>query len=361
MNTVLHILPTFDTGGLGSLGLAMIEAWPEKAAHLVVAPVYPTTKSDLLLPYAELVGGGNVVEVPRHVWQTPPQLIQALQQGIASVQRGRIPQNVIAYNYLDSMWSAQAARNAGFKGKVAAHVGTVLPDVEICRGVAQSPYAWGTKFVPASAAVRESLRVVGCPEEKIHEIVWNGVNLERFKRIEKERAAGAPLVFGFSGRMAQPAVKDWAILFHGFKQAAIPNSVLRIAGDGPMRKTLERMADGQNVEFVGTKSPKEMIEFLHGLDVFVMAALPIEGFSMALVEAIAAGCMIIGTDVPSVREVFEAANASMFLVKDAYQMGIVMRYAAGDQKVQEINRGAVSRLSPLLDSKRMAAAYAAIR
>jgi glycosyltransferase involved in cell wall biosynthesis len=341
----------------------MIDAWPEDRQHLAIAPSYPATKPDLLVPFAAACGDGNILEVPRDLWMQPPLWIRTLADGIARIQRGRVPTNVIAYNFLDSLWSAQAARNAGFKGVVTAHVGTVLPNVETTRGIVVSPYSKeGTRYVPASAAVRDSLVALGTAPEKIHPIVWNGVNLKRFERPARRKEAGAPVVFGFSGRMAQPAVKDWPMLFNGFKQAAIPNSVLRIAGDGPNRKQLERLASNiPNVEFVGTKTPEQMIEFLHTTDVFVMAALPIEGFSMALVEAIAARCHIIGTDVPSVREVFDAADAGTFLVKDAYQMGIAMRYLGSDSKVQEINQEAISTLRPMIDSKQMAAAYAAIR
>ena len=367
--TVLHVLPTFDTGGLGSLALEMIAAWPEDVRHLAIAPKYAGTKPDLLVPFAKLCGDGNVSQVNRHVWMQPPVWVDLLAEGIAQLQRGVVPVNVIVYNFIDSVWSAQAARRAGFRGRIAAHVGTILPDTEQTRGTAQSKFAWATTFVPASQAVARALAAIGTPVERIGSVVWNGVDLGKYQRppgpadIDLPR----PLIFGFSGRMASPPVKDWEMLFKAFQIFTANHgdhrAELHIAGGGPLQLQLVKntASMGLNITFTGTLSPEKMVGFLQGLDVFVMAALPFEGFSMALVEAVAAGCMILGTDVPSVTEVFSAGSGEEFLARNALGLAELMGLLSRRTTSRHANLSMVERLQPMLDSKRMAKAYWEIR
>lgn len=396
--TVLHVLPTFDTGGLGSLALTMIDSWPEKARHIAIAPKYVKTKPDLFMPFAKLIGQQNVMQIDRHVWEQAPVWIERLAGGITKLLRARPLNNAIAYNFIDAGYSAQAIRRVGFGGQVAAHVGTVLPDNETTRCIARAKL--NLTFVPASAAVDGALRKLFTDSEaatqttRVHSVVWNGVNLATYMRPARcfiEQALGGgkfvcdnpvttangfctehgaqdartfharvaeprpSIVFGFSGRMANPPVKDWDTLIEGFRLAAIPGAQLRIAGDGPPLSQLKAKAQGLDVVFTGQLSPEVMIDFLHGINVFVMAALPFEGFSMALVEAVAAGCMVIGTDAPSVVEVL---GRNGFTTHSAEGMGHLMRCFRNEGNMHERdNLQLMNTLRPLLDAKRMARSY----
>lgn len=360
---VVHILPSFDTGGLGSLGLEMIEAWPEKEVrHVVIAPKYERTKPDLFPVYREAVGDLNVTQITRSPMDPAPKIIEMLHFGISRMMRGASIANVISYNFVDHGYNAQAVRRCGFQGEVAAHVGTVLPDQETPRVIARAKL--NNRFIPASTAVANSLKQLADENTKIHPIVWNGVNLEKFSRRRPQSAPVTPrrFTFGFSGRMAKPAVKDWEILIKSFKEAAIPNSQLAIAGDGELRSELVAMAENAPIYFAGNIAPENMPVFLSLIDVFVMAALPFEGFSMALVEAIAAGCMVIGTDVPSVLEVFDAVaesprEAGDFLTHDVEGMVTLMRAIAAQEAVRHYNWSLMQRLREKLDARRMANAY----
>ncbi len=374
---VLHVLPTFDTGGLGSLAREMIDAWPVPARHLAIAPKYRPTKPDLFLPFAERIGLQNCLQLDRHAWEQAPGWIGRLQAGILTLLRGRGITNAIVYNFTDAGLSAQAIRRCGFAGQVASHVGTVLPDNETTRVIARAKL--NLTFVPASSAVDVGLRKLTDENSKIHPVVWNGVDLPKYAGLraylpesralqDGEEKDLPSVVFGFSGRMANPPVKDWTMLFDAFRMAAIPGAQLRIAGDGPLLAQLKAKAQGLDVVFTGQLNSKQMIEFLHGLDVFVMAALPFEGFSMALVEAIAAGCMIIGTDVPSVREVFEAGGElAAYLARSVGPLASIMSLFQYDSTTgtrggfRHDNLAMVKRLQPMLDAKRMALAYSEIK
>jgi glycosyltransferase involved in cell wall biosynthesis len=88
-----------------------------------------------------------------------------------------------------------------------------------------------------------------------------------------------------------------------------------------------------------------------------MAAMPYEGFSMALVEAFAARCLVLGTDVPSVRELFAMGGDGIdFLSGDAEHLAKNMRFLQRNRTRRE-NQAFVERVRVKLDAEQMARAY----
>lgn len=387
--TVLHLLPTFDSGGLGSLALQMIRAWPEDARHIVVAPRYKDTKPVLFGAFQELAGKGNVAQVPRNLMTWPTVYVQELTEQLRKMQRGDVPKTVINYNFSDAVWNVQAVRRAKFEGRVLCHVGTVLPTNHAgVKKAATSKFHWNTLFVPASSTAREALMqirgewtfsasghfgatppVPGC----VNEAIWNGVDHTRFL----PRQPGyrpMPLRIGFTGRMTIPEVKDWSLLLNSFRSFVQQGGqgVLRIAGTGPMLPMLKKMGEGYPVEFVGLLPPDEIPRFLSELDVFFMAALPIEGFSMALVEAIVARCMIVGSFVPSVTELCaepfctpvpvhdDAGEVHPLPLVETAEQGATALLELHRPDVQLSNQRTVEYLAAQLEAHTMAAKYAAL-
>lgn len=81
-----------------------------------------------------------------------------------------------------------------------------------------------------------------------------------------------------------------------------------IAGDGPERETLQRLASGTPARFLGRLEPgTEVANFLRGLDVFVLPSRYNEGRPNVLLEALACGTPIVTTDIPGSRELVGAA------------------------------------------------------
>ena len=77
---------------------------------------------------------------------------------------------------------------------------------------------------------------------------------------------------------------------------------------------------------------------------------------MALVEAFASRCLVLGTDVPSVRELLSAHGGKSFLAKTAPKMAKLMR-ALQDEKQREKNDAMVTSARAALDASTMAKAY----
>ena len=66
-----------------------------------------------------------------------------------------------------------------------------------------------------------------------------------------------------------------------------------LVGDGPLREELQKQA-GARVSFLGQRA--DVSDLLAGFDVFVLSSNT-EGMSIALLEAMAAGCPIVVTAV----------------------------------------------------------------
>jgi len=102
------------------------------------------------------------------------------------------------------------------------------------------------------------------------------------------------------GRMTEE--KRFDLLLRAFARVCeeFPAWDLKIAGDGPLRKDLERLRNflnlGTRVEWVGIVNNSH--KFLKGCDIFVLTSR-FEGFPNALCEAMACGLAVIAVDCPN--------------------------------------------------------------
>jgi glycosyltransferase involved in cell wall biosynthesis len=94
---------------------------------------------------------------------------------------------------------------------------------------------------------------------------------------------------------------------------------LLIAGQGPLRAELERQARelGANVDFLGFVA--DIHGFLSACDLLAFPTQPEfgEGFGLAALEAMAAGCPVVATDVASLPQVVGSDREAGVLVDPA--------------------------------------------
>ena len=69
-----------------------------------------------------------------------------------------------------------------------------------------------------------------------------------------------------------------------------------IVGEGPERQRLEKLADGLPVAFVGARTGRAVAELLAAHRYLVLPSARNETFGLVALEAIAAGCVVIGSD-----------------------------------------------------------------
>lgn len=131
-------------------------------------------------------------------------------------------------------------------------------------------------------------------------VVPNGIPVEAFARpVDRgslRRELGVPAdakIIGTIGRLVRE--KNHALLLRAFAGLAASDASahLVLAGDGPLRAELQQQA-GERVHFLGQRS--DVATLLGCFDAFVLSSST-EGMSMALLEAMAAGCPIVVTAV----------------------------------------------------------------
>ncbi len=118
-------------------------------------------------------------------------------------------------------------------------------------------------------------------------------NIEHVKRIQTKY--GTPFVF-FCG--VHRYYKGIHILIKSAKYISVP---VVIAGDGPERKKLERMAkniSANNVHFIGRLTDEELVQYLHACSLFVFPSIArSEAFGLSIIEAHTAGKPVVATKI----------------------------------------------------------------
>jgi glycosyltransferase involved in cell wall biosynthesis len=81
------------------------------------------------------------------------------------------------------------------------------------------------------------------------------------------------------------------------------NAKLLIAGEGPLREELEGQVQAEGtkdrVEFLGEKTPEQLIPFYQACDVFALSSVRGEAFGIVQLEAMAAGKPVVNTMLDS--------------------------------------------------------------
>ncbi|MCH8328157.1 MAG: glycosyltransferase, partial [Candidatus Marinimicrobia bacterium] len=172
-----------------------------------------------------------------------------------------------------------------------------------------------SKIIAVSKRVREHHLSTQSYRDSIFAVIHNGVDLEKFSSSGdssislKKKALGidpsAPVI-GNIGRLVPQKRQD---LFLEVMAAIVkqrPRAVGLIVGDGHLRAPLESQVEAlgleQNIIFTGARG--DIPELLHTMDALVMTSEQ-EGFSMTILEAMAAGVPVVATDVGGNAEVLE--------------------------------------------------------
>lgn len=150
-------------------------------------------------------------------------------------------------------------------------------------------------------ATTESLRArltseLSIPGKRIH-VIPNYVDTELFKPQASRRPKYGRI--GFIGRLhPQKNLKE---LLGAVSK--IPGCSLVVAGEGDQRPELEKLANEYQVEveFTGILQHSQLPELINSCQIFILPSL-YEGHPKALLEAMACGLPVIGTNVNGIKE-----------------------------------------------------------
>lgn len=251
---------------------------------------------------------------------------------------------------LTAAWLARAHRRVPLI--VSRRVGYPLS-----RGrLAQKRFHAAAAIIANSQWVAEQAAASGAPKEKL-KVVYEGVNIPALPSAQVRREArrrwnispDEPLI-GCAGALSADKGHEFVIRALAQIRNEFPRARLLLAGDGPERSGLERLAKGMGVggSVVFAGFVKEIEIFYQALDIFVFPSL-FEGLGTSLLAAMsyaAAGITFFGCALGEIVEngksgiqvqpenVAQLAHAMAQLLRDpplAAQMG-----AAGRARIQKI-------------------------
>lgn len=250
---------------------------------------------------------------------------------LARLLRTLQPAAVLAHGFPEHLIGRQAGLKAGVP---------VLIQVEHNSRERYRPWSlWLTRRLAARSAalvgvsegVREALLAQGLPRQKTLAIP-NGIDLSRFAGDGPVQREGIVMSARFA-RQKDHGVLLQALALLARRQGLRPT--LQLAGTGPLMARMQaltaRLGLQPQVRFLGHHG--DMPALLQGAEVYVLAT-HYEGMPLALVEAMAAGCACVASDVIGVRGVIEDGVTGLLVPEgDAAALAGALARLLGDKSL----------------------------
>lgn len=181
---------------------------------------------------------------------------------------------------------------------------------------------WGERIIAVSKEVQDHLiRDFALKDNKIS-LVPNGVDYEKFLaitpesgiKIRKKIGLGSGPIIGIVARLSD--VKGHTYLIQALPNVLekVPDAKLLIIGEGKMKKILIdltiKLKLERNIFFVPPVA--ETAEVLSAMDIFVLPSLE-EGLGLSLMEAMAAGRAVIGSDIGGIRSLIKDRETGLLV------------------------------------------------
>jgi phosphatidylinositol alpha-mannosyltransferase len=190
-----------------------------------------------------------------------------------------------------------------------------------------------------------------------YELLYNGVEVDRFADGPGHPTSG-PTIF-FLGRH-EPR-KGLDVLLTAL--AELPADVrVWVGGDGPQSQELrQRYAHDSRIEWLGRISDDERAARMRGCTVYCSPSVRGESFGMVLLEAMAAGCALVASDLDGHRNVAtDGVDALLAPVGDAAGLAKALRRVLDDDGLRAELVAGGRRRADQLSMVGLAERYAAI-
>lgn len=219
-----------------------------------------------------------------------------------------------------------------------------------------------------SQHIRSRMIMLGCPEEQSirHPI---GVDVDRFDYTERRVSSDEPLRIASVARFAPKKGLQYAIDAVAQCRAEGRNVEYHIAGDGPLRSSLEsRIADHgieDSVTLLGWQTPAEVNDLLHRSHLFIQPSVTteagdMEGQALVFQEAQATGLPVVGTYHDGIPEgVSERESGLLVPERDVEALADAIAFFDHDRdRVPEYGRAGRRLIEEEFDNNRLTTAQA---
>ena len=189
-------------------------------------------------------------------------------------------------------------------------------------------------------------------------VIPNGVDTSRFAAHCGEPNDSREVEIVFLGRLDEPR-KGLEVLLAGVGKLKSPEGSLRVTvmGDGA-----ERSHPG--VEFMGRVTEEEKARVLGRADIYVAPNTGGESFGIVLVEAMAAGCAVVASDLEAFAAVVDAQSDTpaglLFPIGDADGLARQVQLLIDDPRTRNTLITAGKRRAALYDWERVASQVLAV-
>jgi len=207
--------------------------------------------------------------------------------------------------------------------------------------------AWMRRFarhcdliIAVSPAAHMMLKSLGV--EAPIEIIYNGIDLERFARAAPELRSNLGLppdafVLMYVGRLGAEKNVDTLLEGYAITRRSAPQAILALVGDGPhtlrLRERVSQLGVADGVRFLDMRPYDRVPSILGAADAFVTASLS-EGHPMTIIEALAAGQPVLAFDVAGIRETVIDGENGLLAHVDVQSLARNMERVATDAELR---------------------------
>jgi len=226
--------------------------------------------------------------------------------------------DILKTNQMDGSWSAVVAKKL-YHMPLIVRTGYTLSQLEFNKNsnnlkykyyklIEKFVYKYCDKAIVASFHNKKYLLEQNYLNENKIEVIPNFIDTKLFKPLNLKRYEDRIL---FVGRLNKE--KN---IFNLIEAISKTDFTLDIYGKGELREQLEKFAKekGAKVEFKGLVANSELPSIYNSYKYYILSSY-FEGMPKTLLEAMACGCLCIGTNVNGINEVIEN-TANGYLAKD---------------------------------------------
>src|SRR6266540_2608714 len=177
------------------------------------------------------------------------------------------------------------------------------------RAIERSVYRRARVVVTVSSAFKEIVVAdYGVEPSRVH-VVPAAVDLDVFTPGDR---AAARARFGLGDELVVACVRRLVprMGLDVLLDALPVHATLLVAGEGPLRAKLERLAQA-NVRFLGRLSDEALVDLYRAADVSVVPSLALEGFGLSAAESLACGTPVVVSDAGGLPEVVAGLDETL--------------------------------------------------